>query len=54
MSAFKSLGSYAKRFALCLSDRQVAARSAVPDLLRGHVVRCRMMATQAQRGVFGI
>jgi hypothetical protein len=54
MSTSKSLVSYAKCFALCLSGRQVTARSAAPDWPSGQAARYRMAATQVQRGVLGI
>jgi hypothetical protein len=50
----RSLFSYAKCLALCLSGRQVAARGAAPDWPSGQATRCCLAATQVQRGVLGI
>ena len=50
----KSLYSYANCFALCLGDRQAAARGAAPDWPSGQAARCRLTVTQVQRGVLGI
>lgn len=45
--------SCSKCFALRLSGCQVVARGAASDWLSGQAARCRMTATQTQRGVLG-
>jgi len=44
----KSLLSYAKYLALCLSGCQAAVRGAAPAWLAGQAARCRLAAAQTQ------